>query len=125
MAYALSGGSSSAAAAFVDLKVKKSAAKNGYTVGEIFSKAADLDKKKITVRGQIVKVSPGIMGKNWFHIQDGTGDPAGKTHDLVATSSAMAKKGDIVSFEGVLAAKKDIGSGYKYAALLEDAVILK
>jgi len=65
------------------------------------------------------------MGKNWHHIQDGTGDPATNTHDLVVTSSAIVKKGNIISFEGVLAADKNFGSGYRYDVIIEDAVVVK
>lgn len=61
----------------------------------------------------------------WLHIQDGTGDPTANTHDLVVTSSAMVEKDTVVSLEGVLAAGKDLGFGYKYDVLIEDAVVVK
>ena len=120
-----SGGSSRAIVSFTGVKVEKSTAQNGYTVGELFTKAADLKDQKVTVRGRVVKVSPNIMGKNWLHIQDGTGDPTANTHDLVVTSSAMVEKDTIVSLEGVLAADKDFGFGYRYDVLIEDAVVVK
>ena len=110
---------------FSKQKVEKSTAQNGYTVGEIFEKAASLNKQKVTVRGQVVKVNPNIMGRNWLHIQDGTGDPAKNTHDLVVTSADIAEKGDIISIEGTLAADKDFGFGYKYDVIVEDAVLMK
>jgi hypothetical protein len=125
MAAQSSGGSSRAIVSFTGVKVEKSTAQNGYTVAEVFDKAASLNNQKVTVKGQVVKISPNIMGKNWLHIQDGTGDPAKNTHDLVVTSSAMAEKGAIVSLEGVLAADKDFGFGYKYDVLIEDAAIVK
>jgi hypothetical protein len=121
----LSSGSSRAIASFSGVKVEKSNAQNGYTVAELFAKAVSLNDQKVTVKGQVVKVSPNIMGKNWHHIQDGTGDPAKNTHDLVVTSSAIVEKGTIISFEGVLAADKDFGSGYRYDVLIEDAVVVK
>jgi hypothetical protein len=37
----------------------------------------------------------------------------------------MAEKGAIVSLEGVLAADKDFGFGYKYDVLIEDAVVVR
>jgi len=120
-----SGGSTRAIVSFTGVKVEKSTAQNGYTVGELFAKAVDLNDQKVTVKGRVVKISPNIMGKNWFHIQDGTGDPTANTHDLVVTSSAMVEKGTIVSLEGVLAAGKDFGFGYKYDVLIEDAVVVK
>ena len=118
-------GSSHATVSFTKLKVEKSTAQNGYTVGELFAKGASLNKQKVTVKGQVVKVNPDIMGRNWLHIQDGTGDPAKNTHDLVATSADIAEKGAIISLEGILAADKDFGSGYRYDVIVEDAVLMK
>jgi hypothetical protein len=120
-----SGGSTRAIVSFTGDKVEKSTAQNGYTVGELFAKAANLNYRKVTVKGRVVKISPNIMGKNWFHIQDGTGDPTKNTHDLVVTSSAIVEKGTIISLEGVLAADKDFGFGYRYDVLIEDAVVVK
>ena len=118
-------GSSHATVPFTKLKVEKSTAQNGYTVGELFAKGASLNKQKVTVKGQVVKVNPDIMGRNWIHIQDGTGDPAKNTHDLVVTSADIAEKGAIISLEGILAADKDFGSGYRYDVIVEDAVLMK
>jgi len=110
---------------FTKLKVEKSTAQNGYTVEELFAKGVSLNKQKVTVKGKVVKVNPDIMGRNWLHIQDGTGDPAKNTYDLVVTSAGIAKKGDIISIEGILAADKDFGYGYKYDVIVEDAVLMK
>ena len=120
-----SGGSTRAIVSFTGVNVEKSTAPNGYTVNEIFANAANLNNRKVTVKGRVVKISPNIMGKNWIHIQDGTGDPTKNTHDLVVTSSALVEKGAIISLQGVLAADKDFGSGYRYKALIEDAVVVK
>jgi hypothetical protein len=110
---------------FSKVKVEKSTAQNGYTVAEIFAKGASLNKQKVTVRGRVVKVNPNIMGRNWIHIQDGTGDPAKNTYDLVVTSADTAKIGDIITVEGTLATDKDFGFGYKYDVIVEDAVLTK
>ena len=118
-------GSSHAPVSFPKLKVEKSTAQNGYTVGELFEKGTSLNKQKVTVKGQVVKVNSDIMGRNWLHIQDGTGDPAKNTNDLVITSADIAEIGAIISVEGILAADKDFGSGYKYDVIVEDAVLTK
>jgi hypothetical protein len=120
-----SGGSNRATVPFKDIKVEKSTARNGYTVGELFEKAASLNRQKVTVKGQVVKVNPNIMGKNWIHIQDGTGDLAKNTHDLVVTSADIAEIGDVISLEGILAADKDFGAGYRYDVIVEDAIRVK
>lgn len=120
-----SGGSAGNVVPFADLKVEKAAGPNGQQVADIFAKATTLDKQTVTVKGQVVKVSKNIMGKNWLHIQDGTGDPNKNTHDLVITTMDVAEKGDIVTVEGPAVANKDFGSGYKYEIIIEDAKVSK
>jgi hypothetical protein len=121
----VSGGSTGAIAPLEDISIKKTDAANGYTVEEIFTKTKELAGKKVQVHGKVVKFSPLIMGKNWIHLQDGTGNPMQNSHDLVVTSSETVEVGSIVTVEGVLAADKDFGAGYKYAAIVEDAAIIK
>jgi hypothetical protein len=115
-------GSQKAVVPFAEIKVEKAPGENSYTVGEIFSKAAELNGKTVVVRGKVMKVSPNIMGRNWIHLQDGTGSPDDSTHDLVVTTSAEpAADWDIITIEGILAANKDFGSGYSYLVIVEDA----
>ena len=108
-----------------EVHIDKATGENSYSIGELYTKAADLNGKKVKVKGQVMKVSLNIMGKNWLHLQDGSGDASKNTHDLVVTSAEVPKKGDVVTVEGVLAANKDFGFGYKYAVIVEDAVIVK
>ncbi len=117
------GGSQAAVAPAATVKVEKAEGENAYTVSELFAKSKDLDKQKIKVRGKVVKVSPMIMGKNWLHIQDGTGDAAQKTHDLVVTTMAQVEKDSVVVVEGTLSKDRDFGAGYKYSVIIEDAEI--
>jgi len=116
-----SGGSASAIVPSKEVKVDK--ADGGYTIGECFAKAKELDGKKVKVRGKVVKVSRMIMGKNWIHIQDGTGNPMKNTHDLVVTTMAEPAMDSIVLVEGTLHADKDFGAGYKYDVIIEDATV--
>ena len=120
-----SGGSLGAIAPLEEISIAKAAAANGYTVAEIFAKAKELAGKKVQIHGKVVKFSPKIMGKNWIHLQDGTGDPMQNSHDLVVTSAEIVEVGSIVTLEGTLAAAKDFGAGYKYDALVEDAAVVK
>jgi hypothetical protein len=98
-------------------------ASGGYRVGEIFDKGSELNGKVVKVRGRVVKFTPNIMGTNWLHIQDGTGE--GATVDLTVTSSTVVAVGDVVVAEGTLAINKDFGAGYKYAAIVEKANVTK
>ncbi|MCF8055310.1 MAG: DNA-binding protein [Desulfocapsa sp.] len=120
-----SGGSLGAQAPFSEIKVEKASGDNGYTVSEIFAQKDSLGGKTVAIKGKVVKFSPMIMGRNWIHLQDGTGDPMANTHDLVVTTSEEVTNGDVITVEGVLAIDKDFGAGYKYDAIVEDAKTLK
>jgi hypothetical protein len=109
----------------LDLKIDKAEGENAYTVAELYTQGKTLDKKKVKVRGKVVKVSPNIMGKNWIHLQDGSGEPAKGTHDLVVTSQEKPEVGKIVVVEGVLEADKDFGAGYRYDVIIEEGVFKK
>ena len=117
-------GSKKAVVPFAEIKVEKAPGDNSYTVAEIFSKGAELNGKSVIVKGKVMKVSPRIMGRNWIHIQDGTGNPEENTHDLVITTSQDAEPDwDIITLEGILAANKDFGAGYTYSVIIEDAKV--
>ncbi len=113
------------AAASGPIKVDKATGPGAYTVEEIFAKGAELDKKIVVVRGKVVKVSAGIMSRNWIHLRDGSGDPAKGTHNLVVTSQDLPKVGDVVTASGTLAKDRDFGSGYLYAVIVEEASVKK
>lgn len=107
------------------IKVEKATAPNAYTVAELFEKRAELDKKNVAVSGKVVKVSAVIMGKNWLHIQDGSGNTKDGNNDLVVTTQDISNVGDVVTVNGILYKDKDFGSGYKYNVIVEDASIKK
>ncbi|XOF34957.1 MAG: DNA-binding protein [Candidatus Electrothrix sp. YB6] len=120
----LSGGSKKAAVPADKISVDKAEGDNAQTVEECFANVEKLDGKTVRVRGKVVKFSPMIMGKNWLHLQDGTGDAEKKTHDLVVTTSETTEKGAVVTIEGTLHKEKDFGAGYRYDAIVEDAKIV-
>ncbi len=122
----VSGGSSGAIVVpSVEVQVEKVTGEDGYSIAEIFSKAPDLNGKQVRVRGKVVKFNPNIMGKNWIHIQDGSGDPMKNTHDMVIVTTAQIQLAEIVVIKGLLAANKDFGFGYKYDAIIEEAMIVQ
>jgi hypothetical protein len=69
----------------------------------------------------VVKVNNGIMGRNFLHVQDGSGDKT--SNDLTVTSNQTAKIGDQVTVTGKVVVNKDFGSGYSYPLMLEEASI--
>lgn len=114
------GGPISAPSADVDIADIEKAA-GGHTVGEVFANKADLAGSDVAIRGKVVKFNAGIMGKNWLHIQDGSGKPG--ENDLTVTTDASASVGDTVVVRGKPVLDKDFGYGYKYALIIEDAEI--
>jgi hypothetical protein len=96
-------------------------AAGGRRIGEIFADKAGFAGKAVAVRGKVVKFNAGVMGKNWIHIQDGTGGPG--QNDLTVTTDAVARVGDTVVINGVVATDKDFGFGYSYAVIVEDAEV--
>jgi hypothetical protein len=95
--------------------------KGGKTVQEVYQEKDKLNGKRVTLRGKVVKYNEAIMGKNWLHLRDGTGkEPA---NDLTVTTQAKAKVGDMVLLEGTVTLDKDLGAGYNYDVLIEDAKV--
>ncbi len=120
-----SGGSMGAIAPFSEISVEKAEGENSFTVAELFEKAAELNGTKVIIRGKVVKFNANIMGRNWLHLQDGTGDPMNNTHDLVVTTATEIGSPDVVTIEGVLSANKDFGAGYTYTVIVENASVLQ
>lgn len=103
------------------LKVEKATGLNAYNLEELFARKDTLHDKKVAVRGQVVKVSTGIMNRNWVHIKDGTG--ANADNKLVVTTKDEPNLGDIVTAVGVFHLNVDFGGGYNYAVIMEDATV--
>ena len=96
-------------------------APGGKTVAEIYAASDKLAGQSVKIRGKVVKYNAGIMGKNWVHIQDGTGSPG--SNDLLITTTDATKRGDMVLVEGKVGVNKDFGANYKYAVLVEEAKV--
>lgn len=107
------------------VKVPKATGPDARTVAEVFAQKAQLKNKTVVVRGAVVKFLPNIMGKNWLHLRDGTGSAADGTNDLLVTTKQVAKVGDIVTAKGVAHIDVDLGMGYSYKVLIEDATITR
>lgn len=106
-----------------DIHVPKAKAADARTVAEIVAKATELKDKPVSVSGKVVKYNPGIMGKNWIHLRDGTGSAADGTNDLLVTSASEVTLGSVVTVKGIVRTDKDFGSGYAYKVLIEEATI--
>lgn len=107
------------------IKVAKASGANARTVAEVVAQAKTLKDKPVTISGKVVKFNPEIMGKNWIHLQDGTGSAATQNNDILVTSSATTKVGDVITVTGVVRTDKDFTAGYSYKVMVEDATLVK
>jgi hypothetical protein len=105
--------------------VPRASAPNAKTVAETWAERAQLDGKSVTLRGVVVKVNEGVMGKNWIHLQDGSGDEALGTFDITVTSQDLARAGETVTITGTVRANRNVGAGYSYPVMIEDAKVHK
>jgi hypothetical protein len=103
--------------------IKVERAPGGKTVAEAWAEKESLNGKEVIVRGKVVKFLGGIMGRNWMHVQDGTGSAEKGDNDLTVTTNEKVNVGDVVTVKGKLAAGKDFGAGYRYEVILEGAKV--
>lgn len=92
------------------------------SIADVYANKADYSSKEFEIRGVVVKVNDQVMGKNWVHIQDGTGTSG--NFDLTITTQAVVKVGDEVIFKGKLTLNKDFGAGYYYDLIMEDGTLV-
>jgi hypothetical protein len=108
-----------------DVKVPKASGPDARTVAEIVTKRAELKDKTILVRGKVVKYTPEVLGKNWIHLRDGSGSASDNTDDVLVTTKDQARIGDVVVVKGVVHTDRDLGSGYSYKVMIEEATLQK
>jgi hypothetical protein len=115
----------SPAPAIATTPVPKASGAEARTVAEVVQGKAKLKDKTVLIRARVVKVNTGIMGKNWLHLQDGSGKAQDGSNDLLVTSKDTAAVGDIVTARGTVRTDVTVGPGYAYAVLVEDASVKK
>ena len=107
------------------VKVEKAEGPDARTVAEVVIGKDRLKDKTVLIRGKVVKFTPQVMGRNWVHLQDGSGSASDNTHDVLVTTKDKAAIGDVVLARGVVHTDKDLGSGYSYKVLIEEASLQK
>ena len=107
----------------VPLAVAKASGPQGRTIADIYARKVQLKDKTVSVRGKVVKATNGVLGKNWLHLRDGTGK--GGSDDLAVASNDTASVGETVVISGLVHLDRDLGSGYHYDVLVEDARVKK
>ena len=88
------------------------------TISKLLAGKKSYSGNIIRVKGKVTKYNPGIMGKNWVHIQDGSEFEG--AYDLTVTTDQQTSVGETITFEGKIVLDKDFGYGYFYSVLMED-----
>lgn len=104
-----------------DVNVSVAELEPGKNVAWVYANRDSLAGQSVSLRGKVVKYNSNILGWNFIHIQDGSGDAAEHNHDLTVTSKGTTAVGDIVVLTGTIVLDKDFGAGYSFPILLEDA----
>jgi hypothetical protein len=107
------------------IKVQKAVGPEAHTIAEVFAKKEKLKDQVVAVSGKVVKVNANIMGKTWIHLRDGTGNQESKTNDLTITTQGSAAVGDTVVIRGPVRIDKNLGMGYIFPVMVEDATLTK
>jgi hypothetical protein len=108
-----------------DVKIAKATGANAKTIAEVFAPGGGMKDKPVLVRGKIVKINAAIRGVNWVHLRDGTGSAADQSNDLIVTTTDELKVGDVVTLKGVVHTDNDLGAGYFYKVIVEEAKLQK
>ncbi|TMB33906.1 MAG: nucleotide-binding protein [Deltaproteobacteria bacterium] len=101
------------------VQVERLSGPSGQTVEQVHARRTALAGKTVGVRGKVVKVNSGVLGKNWVHLRDGSGAPG--SDDLLVTTQDECSVGEVVVARGIVRTDQDFGAGYKYAVLVEGA----
>ncbi len=99
------------------------AIEDGRDIAYTHANKAELAGQSVTLRGKVVKYNEKILGWNFLHIQDGSGDAGDGSNDLTVTSKDVAAVGQTVVVSGTIVLDKDFGAGYAYPVLMEDASV--
>lgn len=113
------------AADLANVKTAKATGPDARTVAEIYAQKAALKDKPVTVRAKVVKVTTGVLGKNWLHLRDGSGGDATQDNDITVTSVDVAAINDEVTVKGVVHLDKELSPQYQFPVIIEDATISK
>ena len=107
----------------IDGDVTVEAFEDGKDIAWLYANKDSLAGQSVTLRGMVVKYNANILGSNFVHIRDGSGDAADGSNDLLFTTGAEVAVGETVVVSGNVVLDKDFGAGYSYPVLVENAVV--
>ena len=99
------------------------AVEEGKDIAWVYANKDSLAGQPVSLRGKVVKFNANILGTNFLHIQDGSGDVADGSNDLTVTTHAEAEIGQTIVVSGTIILGKDFGAGYSFPVMMEDASI--
>lgn len=95
--------------------------KGSLKIAELIKDPKKYEGHTIQLSGTCVKVNPGIMDRNWIHLQDGSKDD----YDLVITSNTFVPEGSAITIRATVVLNKDFGAGYTYDLILENGTLVE
>ena len=97
----------------------------GQNIAYVYANKDTLAGQQVSLRGKVVKYNANILGTNFIHIQDGSGDAASGNNDLTVTSDSETAVGEELIVTGTIILDKDFGYGYQFPVLMENAGITR
>jgi hypothetical protein len=95
----------------------------GQDIAWVHANRDSLAGQQVSLRGKVVKYNEGILGWNFIHLQDGSGDAGDGSNDLTVTSKTGTALGETIVVTGTVILDKDFGAGYSFPTMIEDASI--
>lgn len=105
------------------VSVPRAPGPEGRTVAEVLTQRTELAGQVVAVRGRVAKRTDGVLKKNWVHLEDGSVSEATGGTTLIVATSATPEVGTVVVARGKVRLDIDLGFGYRYAVLLDDATV--
>ena len=90
------------------------------TIAEIFANKDSMKGKMVRVKGKVAKVSRNIMKRSWVHIKDGTGEKGTDKIIFRSKTESVEVNSEFIA-QGKVITDLDLGSGYTYSILVDDA----
>jgi hypothetical protein len=95
----------------------------GRDIAWVYANKDELAGQQVSLRGKVVKYNEGILGWNFIHLQDGSGEAGDGSNDMTITSKATTAVGETIVVTGTVILDKDFGAGYAFPTMIEDATI--
>ena len=93
------------------------------TIAEVFARRSELADQVVSVRGKVLKLTKNILGRTWVTLADGSG--TAPDDKLLATTLQEVRIGETLSVTGTVKTNINLGAGYQYKAILEEATFAR